>query len=66
MDEIGVAKLTGAVQRLVAERPSLQVAFVAKDSWLAGVLKASRLPKSVLIFRTGNEALKAIGLHEAA
>ena len=66
VDEIGVAKLTGAVQRLVAERPTLQVAFVATDSWLADVLRAAHLPASVLIFRTGSEALKAIGLSEAA
>jgi anti-anti-sigma regulatory factor len=66
VDEIGVAKLTSVVQRLVAERPSLQIAFVAKDSWLADTLKQARLPKSVVIFRNGTEALKAIGLHAAA
>jgi len=66
VDEIGVAKLTGAVHRLVTERPSRQIAFVATDSWLAGVLRESSLPTSVLIFRSGSEALKAIGLTEAA
>jgi len=66
VDEVGVARLTGVVQRLVAERPSLQIAFVAKDSWLADTLKQARLPKSVVIFRNGTEALKAIGLHAAA
>ncbi|HEV2038175.1 MAG TPA: STAS domain-containing protein [Candidatus Eremiobacteraceae bacterium] len=65
-DEIGVAKLTGAVQKLVAERPSLQIAFVAKDSWLASHLSQTQLPKPVVIFRSGSEALKAIGLNEAA
>jgi anti-anti-sigma regulatory factor len=66
VDEIGVARLTGAVQRLVNERPSLQIAFVAKDSWLASVLAKAHLPKTVVIFRNGSDALKAIGLHAAA
>ena len=66
VDEIGVGKLTSAVQRLVHDRPSLHVAFVAKDSWLADVLAHSRMPKSVVIFRNGDEALKAIGLRKAA
>jgi hypothetical protein len=66
VDEVGVTRLTGAVQRLIAERPSLQVAFVATDPWLADVLCATKLPGSVLIFRSGTEALRAIGLSEAA
>lgn len=65
-DEIGVAKLTGTVQRLMNERPTLQIAFVAKDPWLADVLARTRFPKSVAIFRNGPDALKAIGLHAAA
>jgi anti-anti-sigma regulatory factor len=66
VDEIGVSKLTAAVKRMAAERPSLQIAFVAKDSWLADVLSRTQLPKPVIIFRNGSDALKAIGLHEAA
>jgi len=66
VDEVGVTRLTGAVQRLVAERPSLHVAFVATDPWLAEVLRAAKLPTSVLIFRSGSEALQAIGLSQAA
>ena len=65
-DEIGVGKLTGAVKRLIAERPSLRVAFVATDAWLAETIRAAQLPKTVCIFRTGSEALEAIGLHKAA
>ena len=66
VDEIGVNRLMAAVQRLVAERPSLHVAFVATDPWLADVLRAAKLPGSVLIFRSGADALRAIGLGEAA
>ncbi len=66
VDEIGVSKLTAAVRRMAAERPSMQIAFIAKDSWLADVLSGMQLPKPVMIFRNGLEALKAIGLHEAA
>lgn len=66
VDEIGVSKLTAVVKRMAAERPSMQVAFVAKDSWLADVLGRTQLPKPVIIFRNGSDALKAIGLHEAA
>jgi anti-anti-sigma regulatory factor len=66
VDEIGVSKLTGTVAKLIAERPSLHVAFVAKDSWLAEVLAHANLPSSVVIFRSGSEALRAIGLHKAA
>ena len=66
VDEIGVGRLMSTVQRMVTERPTLQIAFVATDPWLADVLRAAKLPASVLIFRTGAEALRAIGLHEAA
>ncbi|HEV2878961.1 MAG TPA: STAS domain-containing protein [Candidatus Eremiobacteraceae bacterium] len=66
IDDIGVSKLTSVVKRLAAERPSLQIAFIAKDSLLADVLSHTQLPKPVIIFRSGQDALKAIGLHEAA
>jgi hypothetical protein len=66
VDEIGVAKLTATVQRLMSERPSLHVAFLAKDALLAEALARAQLPSSVTIFRDGSEALKAIGLSAAA
>ena len=66
VDEIGVAKLTGTVQRLLAERPALHIAIVAKDPYLAEILSRAQLPKSVTIFRDGGDALKAIGLNAAA
>ena len=66
VDEIGVSKLTGTVARLIAERPSFHVAFVAKDLWLAEALARASLPPSVVIFRSGSDALRAIGLHAAA
>lgn len=66
VDEVGVNKLTTTVAKLIAERPSLHVAFVAKDSWLADVLAHANLPSSVVIFRSGSDALRHIGLLEAA
>jgi anti-anti-sigma regulatory factor len=65
-DEVGVNKLTGTVVKLCAERPSLHVAFVAKDGNLAQALARAALPSSVVIFRSGSEALRAIGLSAAA
>jgi anti-anti-sigma regulatory factor len=66
VDAIGVTQLTGTVRRLLAERPARQVAFVAKDTWLANTLASSQLPKSIVIFRSGSEALRAIKTHAAA
>lgn len=67
VDEIGVAKLTSTVAKLIAERPAMHVAFVAKDAWLADVLlKNAKLPTPVVVFRSGTDALRAIGLNEAA
>jgi anti-anti-sigma regulatory factor len=65
-DEVGVNKLASTVAKLCAERPSLHVAFVAKDGRLAEALGRAALPPSVVIFRSGSEALHAIGLHAAA
>jgi hypothetical protein len=65
-DEVGVNKLTTTVQRLCAERPSLHVAMVAKDTLLAEALVRASLPATVVIFRSGSEALQAIGLGAAA
>lgn len=66
VDEIGVGQLAAAVRRLLTERPSCQVAFVAKDSWLANRLASSQLPKSIAIFRSGSEALSVIKTRTAA
>ncbi|HXW52412.1 MAG TPA: STAS domain-containing protein [Candidatus Acidoferrales bacterium] len=66
VDEVGVNKLTGTVARLISERPSLHIAFVAKDRALADALTRAALPESVVIFRSGAEALRSIGLHAAA
>src|SRR5579872_92464 len=66
VDEIGVNKLTGTVARLIAERPTLHVAFVAKDHVLAEALTRAAMPESVIIYRSGAEALRSIGLHAAA
>lgn len=66
VDEVGVHKLTGTVARLIAERPSMHIAFVAKDRRLADALTRAALPSSVIIYRSGAEALRSIGLHAAA
>lgn len=64
-DQAGIWKLTSTVAKLIADRPSLHVAFVAKDAWVAGTLKAAQLP-SVTIFCNGSDALRAIGMSAAA
>jgi anti-anti-sigma regulatory factor len=66
VDDIGVGQLMGAVRRLLSEQPTRQVAFVAKDSWLANTLASTPLPKSIVIFRNGSEALHAIKARTAA
>jgi hypothetical protein len=63
-DEIGVSRLAATIARLCAGRPSLHIALVAGERLQA--LKRASLPSSVVLFRSGSEALRAIGLGAAA
>jgi hypothetical protein len=64
-DEFGVNRLAATIARLCAGRPSLHIALVAGDERLQALTRAS-FPTSVMMFRSGSEALRAIGLSAAA
>lgn len=63
-DEVGVSALASAVRKLLAERKSMRVAFVAHNLTLAKMLEREQLQTP--IFESGTEALDKIGLKHAA
>ena len=65
-DEIGVNALKTTLRRVLSDHPDLRVAIVAKHAWLADELAREQYPAPVALFRSGNEALHSIHLHQAA